>query len=76
MCLVGRVKVRVVEAALSIETVMRGHPRISLKELSAACGLNQTSTEFIVEQMVYFGVVYRGAFGCYSLTSSYKDGRF
>ncbi|HHA2249973.1 TPA: hypothetical protein ACOEHG_004916 [Enterobacter ludwigii] len=73
---VKTIRQNMTEAALSIETVMRGHPRISLKELSAACGLNQTSTEFIVEQMVYFGVVHRGAFGRYSLTSSYKDGRF
>ena len=62
------------EEALSVEFVMRGHPRISLAELSEACRLSQASTEFIIEQMVCFGVARRGAFGRYSLTSEYKKG--
>ena len=53
---------------------MRGHPRISLDELSEACRLSQASTEFIIEQMVCFGVARRGAFGRYSLTKEYENG--
>lgn len=64
------------EEALSIESVMRGHPRISLAELSNACRISEATAEFIVEQMVCFGVAQRGAFGRYSLTNEYKKGIF
>lgn len=64
------------EEALSIEFVMRGNPRISLEEIREACRISQASTEFIIEQMVYFGVAQRGAFGRYSLTNEYRKGAF
>ncbi|ENL7643629.1 hypothetical protein AB5R77_004443 [Enterobacter hormaechei] len=64
------------EEALSIESVMRGHPRISLAELSNACRISEATAAFIVEQMVCFGIAQRGAFGRYSLTNEYKNGFF
>lgn len=71
---VKEIRQNMTEAALSVETVMRVHPRISLKELSDVCSLSQTAVEFIVEQMVCLGVAQRGAFGRYSLTVEYKNG--
>ena len=63
-------------AALSVENVMRGHNRITLQELSDACGISLCSAEFIVEQMVCLGVAQRGAFERYSLTPAYKNGSY
>ncbi|ECV6025621.1 hypothetical protein DIL11_21480 [Salmonella enterica] len=73
---VKEIRQNMTEAALSVETVMRGHPRISLKELSAACGISHEKVEFIIEQMVCFGVAQRGAFGRYSLTPAYLNGYY
>ncbi|MDN4361273.1 hypothetical protein OA801_22710 [Citrobacter portucalensis] len=73
---VKKIRETMTEAALSVEGVMRGHPCISLPELSEACGISASSVELIVEQMVIFGVAQRGAFGRYSLTTEYKNGQF
>lgn len=73
---VKEIRQNMTEAALSVEAVMRGHPRISLKELSDACRISQVSVEFIVEQMVCLGVARRSSFGRYSLTVEYKNGIF
>lgn len=73
---VKKIRENMTEQALSIETVMRGHSRISLQALSEACALSAATTEFILAQMVCFGVAQRGAFGRYSLTQEYKNGKF
>ena len=73
---VKEIRENMTEQALSVETVMRGHPRISLQALSEACALSTVITEFILAQMVCLGVAQRGAFGRYSLTLEYKNGNF
>ena len=55
---------------------MRGYPHISLKELSEACFLSQAAVEFIIEQMICFGVAKRSGSGRYSLTDEYKQATF
>ncbi|HBM2886996.1 TPA: hypothetical protein LVL12_005095 [Klebsiella oxytoca] len=73
---VKEIRENMTEAALSVESVMRGHPRITLQELSEACNASQPVVEFIIEQMIYMGVAQRGAFERYSLTPEYKNGNF
>jgi len=73
---VKKTRENMTEQALSVESVMRGHTRISLQALSEACSMSTVTTEFILEQMVYYGVAQRGAFGRYSLTQEYKVGNF
>ncbi|HBN2547812.1 TPA: hypothetical protein L2B17_005180 [Klebsiella oxytoca] len=73
---VKEIRENMTEAALSVESVMRGHPRITLQELSEACNASQPAVEFIIEQMIYMGVAQRGAFERYSLTPEYKNGNF
>ena len=73
---VKKTRENMTEQALSVESIMRGHPHISLQALSEACRMRTATTEFILEQMVFFGVVQRGAFGRYSLTQEYKNGNF
>ncbi|SXE84585.1 Uncharacterised protein [Klebsiella variicola] len=55
---------------------MRGHPRITLQELSTACSISLPAVEFIIEQMLCMRVAQRGAFGRYSLTPEYQNGSF
>ena len=62
---VKQIRENMTEAALSVESVMRGHPRITLP-----------AVEFIIEQMLCMRVAQRGAFGRYSLTPEYQNGSF
>lgn len=73
---VKQIRENMTEAALSVESVMRGHPRITLQELSDACSVSLPAVEFIIEQMICMGVAQRGAFERYSLTLEYKNGSF
>ncbi|EFL4479800.1 TPA: hypothetical protein N7D54_002393 [Escherichia coli] len=73
---INEIRGNMTEAALSVECVMRGYPRISLKELSEACFLSQAAVEFIIEQMICFGVAKRSGSGRYSLTDEYKLATF
>ena len=73
---VKQIRENMTEAALSVESVMRGHPRITLQELSEACNYSLPAVEFIIEQMLCMGVAKRGSFGQYSLTPEYKNGNF
>lgn len=73
---VKEIRENMTEAALSVESVMRGHNRITLQELSDACGISLCSAEFVVEQMIFLGVAQRGAFERYSLTPEYKTGNY
>ena len=58
---VKQIRENMTEAALSVESVMRGHPRITLQELSTACSISQPAVEFIIEQMLCMRVAQRGA---------------
>ncbi|EMD2649734.1 hypothetical protein VRU73_005581, partial [Klebsiella pneumoniae] len=49
---VKQIRENMTEAALSVESVMRGHPRITLQELSTACSISLPAVEFIIEQML------------------------
>ena len=73
---VKEIRETMTEAALGVESVMRGHPRITPQELSDACNVSLPAIEFIIEQMICMGVAQRGAFGRYSLTPKYKNGNF
>lgn len=73
---VKQIRENMTEAALSVESVMRGHPRITLQELSTACSISLPAVEFIIEQMLCMRVAQRGAFGRYSLTQEYQNGSF
>jgi hypothetical protein len=73
---VKQIRENMTEAALSVESVMRGHPRITLQELSTACSISLPAVEFIIEQMLCMRVAQRGAFGRYSLTPEYQNGSF
>ncbi|EPD5165933.1 hypothetical protein [Klebsiella pneumoniae] len=73
---VKQIRENMTEAALSVESVMRGHPRITLQELSTACSISLPVVEFIIEQMLCMRVAQRGAFGRYSLTPEYQNGSF
>ncbi len=70
---VKQIRENMTEAALSVESVMRGHPRITLQELSTACSISLPAVEFIIEQMLCMsegGAA--GRFGRYSLPRNTK----
>ncbi|ENL5392442.1 hypothetical protein AB5H52_004521 [Salmonella enterica] len=68
-----QVREEMTDVAVSMEYVMRGYYWLSLDDLADACCRSKVEFEFILEQMIFFGMVHRDKWGRYSLTPAYRN---
>lgn len=58
-----QVREEMTDVAVSMEYVMRGYYWLSLDDLADACCRSKVEIEFILEQMICFGMVHRDKWG-------------